>query len=384
MSLTQLTHELRDVLGAPKRPNKPPKRNLSVFDKHQLKIAQDTLKMSDAGAKIMGGPTKEEAREIIYKFTGKWPKASITSAVKDVDWDALKQADSKLMYRFISSVNGLGKYEASAMVEINETVAALHDFVKNPDRYDDPESHFYDRLEQVDYWLEMSVKGTHNQPSTIRVVSIMQRLDKITPSSKSLTEITDFVEDIFNTSDRVRRGPIRQAMKGAVSNFKGSAADSVKYAKNLISILEGVAKQLHPFVQKSGKLKASWKKDIPYYDTAIPNYSMASRITADVGNTIIQQIKALDRMALPAWGAKNMMTFKGGQKFIGVNFSHKGGFQMDVKGPKFRGRVLVFLTGSDTYNLVFGTIRSSEWKVKKIVDDIYAEDLVRVLDDVIG
>jgi len=34
----------------------------SIFDKHQFKIAKDTLKMSDAGARIMGGMTKEQAR----------------------------------------------------------------------------------------------------------------------------------------------------------------------------------------------------------------------------------------------------------------------------------------------------------------------------------
>jgi len=44
---------------------------LSVPEKHQLKIAKDTLKMSDIGAKIMGGMTKEEAKEIIRKLTGK-------------------------------------------------------------------------------------------------------------------------------------------------------------------------------------------------------------------------------------------------------------------------------------------------------------------------
>ena len=45
------------------------KKNLSVFDKHQLKIAKDTLKMSDVGAAIMGGMTKEEARQIIKRLT---------------------------------------------------------------------------------------------------------------------------------------------------------------------------------------------------------------------------------------------------------------------------------------------------------------------------
>ena len=44
------------------------KKTLSVFDKHQLNIARKTLKMSEIGARIMGGMTHEEAREIIKKF----------------------------------------------------------------------------------------------------------------------------------------------------------------------------------------------------------------------------------------------------------------------------------------------------------------------------
>ena len=47
---------------------------LSVPEKHQLAIAKKTLKMSDAGAKIMGGMTKEEARKVIKKLTGKTVK----------------------------------------------------------------------------------------------------------------------------------------------------------------------------------------------------------------------------------------------------------------------------------------------------------------------
>jgi hypothetical protein len=45
-------------------------RGLSVPDRHRLRIARDTLKMSDAGARIMGGMTKDEAREVIYQLTG--------------------------------------------------------------------------------------------------------------------------------------------------------------------------------------------------------------------------------------------------------------------------------------------------------------------------
>lgn len=50
------------------------KRTLSVPERHQLNIAKRTLELSDVGALIMGGMTKEEARIIIKKLTGKEAK----------------------------------------------------------------------------------------------------------------------------------------------------------------------------------------------------------------------------------------------------------------------------------------------------------------------
>ena len=44
-------------------------RSLSVPEKHQLAIARKTLLMSDVGALIMGGPSKQEAGEIILRLT---------------------------------------------------------------------------------------------------------------------------------------------------------------------------------------------------------------------------------------------------------------------------------------------------------------------------
>jgi hypothetical protein len=38
---------------------------IDVARKHQLRIARDTLKMSDTGALIMGGMTKDEARQML-------------------------------------------------------------------------------------------------------------------------------------------------------------------------------------------------------------------------------------------------------------------------------------------------------------------------------
>jgi hypothetical protein len=50
------------------------KRELNVFEKHQLRIARDTLKMHDLGAAIMGGMTKPEARDLIRRLTGREAK----------------------------------------------------------------------------------------------------------------------------------------------------------------------------------------------------------------------------------------------------------------------------------------------------------------------
>lgn len=44
---------------------------MQVWDKHELKIARDTLKMSDAMVPVMGGMTKAEAVAVILRITGK-------------------------------------------------------------------------------------------------------------------------------------------------------------------------------------------------------------------------------------------------------------------------------------------------------------------------
>ncbi len=67
------------------------KEELDVPEQHQRKIAISTLKMSDAGARIAGGMTKEEARAFLKKHG--WPDERIAkleeSKIKEfeVDWD---------------------------------------------------------------------------------------------------------------------------------------------------------------------------------------------------------------------------------------------------------------------------------------------------------
>jgi hypothetical protein len=48
---------------------------LTVPDKHLLRIARDTIRMSDAMVPVMGGPSKAEAVEIIKRLTGKAVKS---------------------------------------------------------------------------------------------------------------------------------------------------------------------------------------------------------------------------------------------------------------------------------------------------------------------
>lgn len=43
-------------------------REIDVFAKHQIKIARSTLKMHDVGVGVMGGMTKDEAREVLKKY----------------------------------------------------------------------------------------------------------------------------------------------------------------------------------------------------------------------------------------------------------------------------------------------------------------------------
>jgi hypothetical protein len=76
---------------------------MDIFAKRQIDIAKKTLKMSDAGAKIMGGMTKEEAREILKKYKIKFDEAKdlvgkyLTEELSDRD---------KEWIEIVKSVNG--------------------------------------------------------------------------------------------------------------------------------------------------------------------------------------------------------------------------------------------------------------------------------------
>ena len=49
---------------------------MDVFQKHQFKIAKDTLRLSDMGASILGGMSKLEARAFLFNEAN-WSLARI-------------------------------------------------------------------------------------------------------------------------------------------------------------------------------------------------------------------------------------------------------------------------------------------------------------------
>lgn len=51
---------------------------LSIPDKHQIIIAKRTLQLSDVGALVLGGMTKEEARRVLAKKAG-WTQKRIAA-----------------------------------------------------------------------------------------------------------------------------------------------------------------------------------------------------------------------------------------------------------------------------------------------------------------
>lgn len=95
-------------------------------------------------------------------------------------------------------------------------------------------------------------------------------------------------------------------------------------------------------------------------------------IESKVSDIILKQIKALDRFALASWGAKDYVTTD-----VGIQF--------DVKGSKFRGKVIIALDkASDSYTIELGNIRKLQWKSKRTIKSVFAGDLVNVLDQQIG
>jgi hypothetical protein len=92
-----------------------------------------------------------------------------------------------------------------------------------------------------------------------------------------------------------------------------------------------------------------------------------------IAQTILSQIKTIDPMATFAWGAKDLVNMGDGLKFKTTGM------------VKWKGYVYVkYNQGTDLYDIDFFRIRNFEVKKDKQMRDVFAEDLVNIIDSVVG
>lgn len=93
----------------------------------------------------------------------------------------------------------------------------------------------------------------------------------------------------------------------------------------------------------------------------------------NIATTIRDQIKTISFWALGSWGARQLQALE-------------HGFAMHVRGPKILtgGYVEINLNGLDLYDITLYRIRKAERKEVASMENVYAEDLVNVLDGMIG
>ena len=92
-----------------------------------------------------------------------------------------------------------------------------------------------------------------------------------------------------------------------------------------------------------------------------------------VAQIIRDQIRAIDRFALGAWGAKDMLNMGNGLKFKTSGM------------VKWKGYVYVkYDEGNDLYNIDFFRVRGADVKYDRRVEGVFVEDLVRSIDEQVG
>ena len=96
-----------------------------------------------------------------------------------------------------------------------------------------------------------------------------------------------------------------------------------------------------------------------------------------IARTILDQIGYLDPWALAAWGAVDLTDMGDGLQFKTTGMT------------PFKGLVYIqYKPCPDLYNITFMQVRNAKGvptvKVRKIVVDVYAEDLIRTIDEFVG
>ena len=91
-----------------------------------------------------------------------------------------------------------------------------------------------------------------------------------------------------------------------------------------------------------------------------------------IAGVVYSQIKTMSPWAMAAWGAKELVVLKDG-----IQFKSSG-------MVKNKGIIQVKLNGSDLYNVTFGKVRKFKYKEIKKVTDVFVEDLIDVIDEMVG
>ncbi len=98
--------------------------------------------------------------------------------------------------------------------------------------------------------------------------------------------------------------------------------------------------------------------------------------TMEIANTIKHQIVAQSPAALMSYAARD---------FVALNETDNrhGGLQFRTSGYKHKGLVVINLMFNDTYTIETVKIRKGEVKVCDSYDDVYADQLIEVLDHMV-
>lgn len=96
--------------------------------------------------------------------------------------------------------------------------------------------------------------------------------------------------------------------------------------------------------------------------------------TMEIAQTILDQIRYADRMAIMAWGAKNFSAISESKEF-------QGGLAFQVNGLTHKGWVKVCLRWVDDYTIIF---INKNREVVKTFEGAYCDMLVPVIDWIEG
>ena len=108
-----------------------------------------------------------------------------------------------------------------------------------------------------------------------------------------------------------------------------------------------------------------------------------------VARTILDQIKAFDRWALGAWGARNFLSFSGTSACVpGHDIGGRGGVRFRVRGTKPGmarcAGIVIGLNGSDLYDVAAIRWNGTEVKVLAGASDVYFDNLVETINSFVG